>query len=148
MFVSVIGTTAIFNGHQVQGWSSDGDALDMPDSFTPVAIAQGADGLMVASRTGMLGDEIGLKLMPNSISTQFFMQQLAMFMQGVNTIWEGSVQYNNGASVQCARGVLLQTPLGLDVGGDTAAMREFRFRFETIIPNFDGGQFDSPPQLS
>ena len=73
MFFSLQDVTFILNGHTVEGWSEDTDALTLPDAFEFASVRRGATGDMAAFSTGDRGGPVTLKLMPNSPSVPFFM---------------------------------------------------------------------------
>ena len=147
MFISLEGTTFILNGHVVEGWSEATDALSLPD-IELAQVQRGADGKMVASSTGNKGGEVQIKLLANSPSCQFLMQQMAQIMRGARVVWEGSIHNAQaGFSVTLGRGVLMTAPAGQTMGKGDVPERVFVFEFETVLPNYDAAIFSGPPQL-
>lgn len=146
--VSIIGTTVIINGHTVSGWSSDSDALMMPSDVELAQVERGADGKMIASRTGNLGGTVQFKLLANSPSTQFFAQQASHIQRGGMVEFNGSVRYSSGMVTRMERGVMTKAPLGQTLGSGPAPARVFEFEFEQVLSNYDGARFDSPPAVA
>ena len=129
------------------GWSDDEDAFMVPD-VELAKIIRGADGKMMASATSNRGGEIRLKLLPTSLSTQFFAQQISQIRLGATVVFNG-LSFNNesGISLRMERGVLITGPFGQTQGKEAAATREFVFEFESLIPNYDGARFTGPPEV-
>lgn len=146
--VSIQDTTVVVNGHVVEGWSEDADALMLPD-IDLATVTRGADGRMVASSTGNRGGEVRFKLQANSPSTQFFSQQVATIIRGGAVVFNGTIRNSRmGISIRLERGVLSTAPAGQTLGKGSAAAREFAFEFETVLPNYDGARFTGPPELT
>ena len=153
MELSLPETTVILNGHFVQGnnlddhtvegWSEDTDALTLPDAFEFANVRRGADGRMVAFPTGIRGGPVSLKLLPNSPSVPFFMQQVTEILKNkAKVIWGGSVKHPlTGYSVTLERGVLMSGPLGYTMGAGEVANLTFTWEFETIKPTFEKVDF-------
>ena len=147
MHISLAHSVCILGGHRVVGWGEDGDAITLPD-ITVAETVVGADGKLMAQSTGDQGGEVTLKLLPISPSCQFFMQQFAAILRGAQIVWDGSIDYGPlGARVILQRGVLTAGPAGQTIGKSSAAMREWTFMFETIIPNYDAANFSGPPPI-
>ena len=147
MTVSLERTTVTLNGHVVQGWSEDADALSMPDEFEFATTRRGADGMLAAFGTGARGGEVAIKLLPTSPSAQFFMQQQTAILGGDRVVWDASiVNDETGASFTLTRGVLIKGPLGQNMGAGDFANQTFTLDFEEIVPNYDGASFDAPAQ--
>ena len=139
-------TTLILNDHRVVGFSADADAISFPD-LELAQVERGADGLMVVSSTGNKGGQFIIKLMPNSPSTQFFMQQITQIQRGAAIEFGGTI--NNEVvrvSGRLDRGAIITGPAGQTIGKGSAAAREFIFEFETLLSNYDGANFVAPPQ--
>lgn len=146
-FVSIEDTDVVINGHTVEGWSDDADALTLPD-VELASVTRGADGRMVASSTGNKGGEVTIKLLPNSPSTQFFSQRAAEIVGGAVIIFHGLIRNSRlGFSTRLSRGVLMTAPLGQTLGKGEAAAREFTFEFEEILPNYDGARPSLPIEI-
>ena len=101
MFFSLQDVTVILNGHTVEGeqtirgWSEDTDALTLPDAFEFASVRRGATGDMAAFSTGDRGGPVTLKLLPNSPSVPFFMNQVTrILVERAVVIWDGSVTPN------------------------------------------------------
>ena len=101
MFFSLQDVTVILNGHTVEGeqtirgWSEDTDALTLPDAFEFASVRRGATGDMAAFSTGDRGGPVTLKLLPNSPSVPFFMNQVTrILVERAVVIWDGSVNPN------------------------------------------------------
>ena len=147
MFFSLEHTIVQINGHNCGGWADEDDALMMPD-VELAQVVRGADGQMLATSTGNRGGQISLKFLANSKSNQFFMEQAVRIKQGAVVNFSGTINNpQSGVSVQLDNGVMVQAPLGQTQGRSAAASREFVFEFETITPNYDGANFNSPPQV-
>ena len=147
MNISLAHSAVIFNGHRVRGWSEDGDVITIPD-VTFAEVVRGADGQLMAQSTADQGGEVVLKLLPISPSCQYFMQQVARILRGAQIIWNGSIDYSQlGFRAQFSRGVMTMGPVGQTLGKSSAAAREFTFEFESIIPNYDGANFEGPPAV-
>ena len=140
--ISLEGTTVELNGHVVQGWSDDSDALMMPDSFELASVRRGATGEMAAFSTGDKGGPVSVKLLPNSPSLPFFMQQLATQLNGAGAVWDGNIKNSQaGFGFTLVRGVMVSGPLGQTMGSGEVANATFTFEFERIIPDYDKVQF-------
>ena len=138
--VSIEHTIVDVNGHRVSGWAGAADALQLPDQ-TLANVEVGPDGTMVASSTGMKGGVVTFKLLANSPTTAFFMQQLAQIQRGAVIEWMMTITNpQTGWSVTAERGVMTVSPLGQSLGNAVPPAREFQLHFETIIPNYDGAQ--------
>ena len=155
MILSLEDATVILNGHTVehsvsntvQDWSEDTDALTLPDAFEFATVRRGADGKMAAFSTGDRGGPVSLKLLPNSVSVPFFMQQVTQIL--VNravVVWDGSIHHiPTGARVTLKRGVLVSGPLGYTMGKGEVGNFTFNFEFEEIVPHFQAVNFDYVP---
>ena len=141
-----IATTIVtLNGHVVEGWSDDADALMMPDSFELFTERVGPDATAYF-RTANRGGEVTLKLLPNSISAIYFVQQLtAILVDSARIRWDGSVRdVANGISATLVNGVMKQTPLGITGGAGDFANRNFMFFFDEIVPDYTNPSFTIP----
>ena len=155
MFFSLQDVTVILNGHTVEGeqtisgWSEDTDALTLPDAFEFASVRRGATGKMAAFSTGDRGGPVTLKLMPNSPSVPFFMNQVTRILgDKAEVIWDGSVKHSKSdASVALIRGVLVSGPLWYTMGKGEAGNLTFTWEFEQIIPNFTKVNFADVPVL-
>ena len=138
-------TARLNDRHVVSGWSDDGDALTIPqlDMFN---VKTGALGDAVYFRNGERGGEVMLKLLPNSATKTFLMQQATRILVSHAIInWQLFVRdVANGWSVTCSNGVLKVTELGQTIGMGDAANAEFTFHFETIQPDWSGANFALP----
>lgn len=145
---SLLDTIMILNGHRVEGWSEDEDALMMPE-ITVAATIRGGDGLMMSQSTGDLGGEVTIKLLATSKSTQFFMQQHEIIRRGARVIWNGSIDYGAMGNRNVLRiGAMLTGPSGQTLGKGRAATRQFVFDFQEISNNADAGKFSNAPRVS
>ena len=143
MTVSLERTTVTLNGHTIQGWSEDADALTMPGDHELVTTRRGADGMLAGFGTGARGGEISIKLLPIGPSTRFFMQQVTAILGGQRVVWEGSISNEEtGAGFTLTRGVMTKVPLGQTMGSGDFANQVFVFEFEEIVPSYDGASFD------
>ena len=152
MFLSLKDTTVILNGHTlveslpeqtVNGWSEDTDALTLPDAFEFASVRRGASGDMAAFSTGDRGGPVSLKLLPNSPSVPFLMQQVTAILNKAVVIWEGKVEHKlTGYSVTLTRGVLMSGPLGYTMGKGEVGNLTFTWEFEEITPTFEQVNFD------
>ena len=149
MFFSLQDVTFILNGHTVEGWSEDTDALTLPDAFEFASVRRGATGDMAAFSTGDRGGPVTLKLMPNSPSVPFFMNQVTrILVERAEVIWDGSVKHKRtGASVTLKRGILVSGPLWYTLGKAEAGNPTFTWEFQEIIPDFAKVNFAGVPAL-
>ena len=146
--ISIEHTAVVINGHTVQGWAAQADALMMPDIELAV-VERGADGGMIASRTGVKGGPVRLKLLANSPSTAFFMSQAQIIAGGGVVVFEGSIANAEvGYSHRLERGVMTTYPAGQTLGNAVAPPREFVIDFERIIVNYDGATMNPIPALA
>lgn len=142
--LSIEEVIVIINGHTVEGWSDDTDALSLPEGIELANVTRGADGRMIGATTGNKGGQLRLKLQPNSPSTQFFMRQLTQIIRGAAITYTGAiVDTRLGTSVTLLRGVMMSGPLGQTMGKGSAPNREFVFEFESVIPNYSGATISS-----
>ena len=162
MFFSLQDVTVILNGHTVEGqqtivegehiirgWSEDSDALTLPDAFEFASVRRGATGDMAAFSTGDRGGPVTLKLMPNSPSVPFLMNQVTRILgDKAEVIWGGSVKHKRtDASVTLKRGVLVSGPLWYTMGKGEAGNLTFMWEFQEIIPDFAKVNFADVPVL-
>ncbi len=144
MLFSLQDVTVLLNGHTVEGeqtirgWSEDTDALTLPDAFEFASVRRGATGDMAAFSTGDRGGPVSLKLLPNSPSVPFLMNQVTRILSDkAEVIWDGSVKHiKTGASVTLKRGILISGPLWYTMGKGEASNLTFTWEFEEITPNF------------
>ena len=142
MRLSLEHTTLTLNGHEVQGWSEDSDALTGPDALELATVRRGATGQMAAFPTGDKGGPITIKLLPDSPSTAFFMQQAEVLRRGGAVRWEGSIQNPAlGISAALLNGVMTTAPLWPAMGKGSVANHTFVFEFEQIVVNYDAPNF-------
>ena len=155
MLFSLQDVTVILNGHAVEGdhtikgWSEDTDALTLPDAFEFASVRRGATGVMAAFSTGDRGGPVTLKLLPNSPSVPFLMNQVTRILKDkAEVIWDGSVKHSRtGASVTLKRGILVSGPLWYTMGKGEAGNLTFNWEFEEIIPDFAKVNFTGVPAL-
>ena len=162
MFFSLQDVTVTLNGHTVEGeqiivegeqiikgWSEDSDALTLPDAFEFASVRRGATGDMAAFSTGDRGGPVTLKLMPNSPSVPFLMNQVTRILSDkAEVIWDGSVKHRRtGASVTLSRGILISGPLWYTMGKGEASNLTFNWEFQEIIPDFAKVNFADLPVL-
>ncbi len=162
MFFSLQDVTVILNGHTVEGqqtivegehiikgWSEDSDALTLPDAFEFASVRRGATGDMAAFSTGDRGGPVTLKLMPNSPSVPFLMNQVTRILKDkAEVIWGGSVKHGrSGASVTLNRGILVSGPVWYTMGKGEVGNLTFMWEFQEIIPNFTKVNFADLPVL-
>ena len=163
MILSLQDTTVTLNGHTVEsagkktnifpngldilGWSEDSAALTLPDSFEFASVRRGASGDMAAFSTGDKGGPVSLKLLPNSPSVPFLMQQVTLILQeDAVVVWHGNVKHTkSGISVALERGILVSGPLWYTMGKGEVGNLTFTWEFEQIIPKFDGVSFPHLP---
>ena len=144
MLFSLQDVTVTLNGHTVEGeqtirgWSEDTDALMIPDAFEFASVRRGAAGDMAAFSTGDRGGPVSLKLLPNSPSVPFLMNQVSrILVERAVVIWDGSVKHSRtGASVTLKRGILVSGPLWYTMGKGEAGNLTFNWEFQEIIPDF------------
>ena len=155
MFFSLQDVTVILNGHTVEGeqtisgWSEDTDALTLPDAFEFASVRRGATGDMAAFSTGDRGGPVSLKLLPNSPSVPFLMNQVTrILVERAKVIWDGSVKHSRtGASVTLKRGILISGPVWYTMGKGEVSNLTFTWEFEDIIPDFAKVNFADVPVL-
>jgi hypothetical protein len=131
---------------KIDGWSESGDCLSFPEiEFSKVK--RGADGKMVASRTGDFGGPVTIKVLANSP----FVTAMSEFIQNFNSNGNCkavNLKMNNtcsGDKVTCTNGVLAKGPSGVNYGKGEVGEMSYTFEFETI--NFDAttGDRTGPP---
>ncbi len=147
MLFSLQDVTVILNGHTVEGWSEDTDALTLPDAFEFASVRRGAIGDMAAFSTGDRGGPVSLKLMPNSPSVPFLMNQVTrILVERAEVIWDGSVKHGKSdASVTLKRGILISGPLWYTMGKGEVGNLTFNWEFQEIIPDFAKVNFADAP---
>lgn len=145
LFFDLEHTVVRINGHRLGGWADEEDAFMLPD-IDLYETTRGADGKMLANSTATRGGEVTIKLLANSPSTAFFMQQWAQIVQGGRVEFNGSWSNSqSGASGRFQRGVMKKGPAGQTLGKSAAATREFVFDFESILATYDSVSFFSGP---
>ena len=153
MLFSLQDVTVTLNGHTVEGeqtirgWSEDTDALTLPDAFEFASVRRGATGDMAAFSTGDRGGPVTLKLLPNSPSVPFFMNQvMRILVERAEVIWDGSAKHTKtGASVTLKRGILISGPVWYTMGKGEASNLTFNWEFQEIIPDFAKVNFADVP---
>ena len=153
MHFSLQDVTVTLNGHTVEGeqtirgWSEDTDALTLPDAFEFASVRRGATGDMAAFSTGDRGGPVTLKLLPNSPSVPFLMNQVTrILVERAEVIWDGSVKHSKtGASVTLKRGILISGPLWYTMGKGEVSNLTFNWEFQEIIPDFAKVNFADVP---
>ena len=145
--ISIEHATVLINGHRVQGWAAEADALLLPE-IDLANTTRGPDGLLLASSTGNRGGEVSFKLLANSESAAFFGRQVAEIRRGARIIFEGSYEDQTGYSITFERGVFMRAPFGRTLGNTTPATRVFVFDFESIVESWDGVQTARPPAVA
>lgn len=142
--LSIESISVILNGHTVEGWSDDNDALSLPEGIELANVTRGADGRMVGATTGNKGGQVRIKLQANSPSTKFFMGKLTEQIRGAVITYNGTVVDSRlGTSVRLYRGVMMSGPMGQTIGKGSAPNREFIFEFESVIPNYAGANISA-----
>ena len=144
MLFSLQDVTVTLNGHTVEGeqtirgWSEDTDALTLPDAFEFASVRRGANGDMAAFSTGDRGGPVTLKLLPNSPSVPFLMNQVTrILVERAVVIWDGSVKHSRTkASVTLKRGILISGPVWYTMGKGEVGNLTFTWEFQEIIPDF------------
>ena len=155
MLFSLQDVTVTLNGHTVEGeqtirgWSEDTDALTLPDAFEFASVRRGATGDMAAFSTGDRGGPVSLKLLPNSPSVPFLMNQVTrILVERAKVIWDGSVKHiKTGASVTLKRGILISGPVWYTMGKGEVSNLTFNWEFQEIIPDFAKVNFADVPVL-
>ena len=144
MILSLQDTTVTLNGHTVGGWSEDTDALTLPDAFEFASVRRGASGDMAAFATGDRGGPVSLKLLPNSPSVPFLMQQVTeILVNRATVIWDGYIYHlKTGAHVTLRRGILMSGPLWYTMGKGEVGNLTFTWEFGEISPGFQAVTFD------
>ena len=127
------------NGHIVEGgFSEDADAI----MFEPIELVGdprvGADGSVAFFASGNKGGTFTLKLLPNSPSIPFFIQQANVVRDGGSVTWQGSLRdVRRGISVQFRIGALMSFMPFPSSGKASASNYEFPFYFGEIIPSYE-----------
>lgn len=105
---------------------------------------------MAAFSTGDRGGPVTLKLLPNSPSVPFFMNQVTrILVERAVVIWDGSVKHSRtGASVTLKRGILISGPVWYQMGKGEASNLTFNWEFEEIIPDFAKASFADVPTVA
>jgi len=135
--ISLIDSIVILNGHLVEGWANDANALMFDPSIEAVVYEYGPDGTMIASRTGIKGTPLTIKLQANSPSGKFFWQQSEIVREGRAIEWHGSVAQPHGLFHSLSKGVMTHYPGGQSLGSGIAPMIEFAFAFQECKRNPD-----------
>ena len=155
MLFSLQDVTVTLNGHTIEGeqtirgWSEDSDALTLLDAFEFASVRRGATGDMAAFSTGDRGGPVTLKLLPNSPSVPFLMNQVTrILVERAEVIWDGSIKHSRtGASVTLKRGILISGPVWYTMGKGEASNLTFNWEFQEIIPDFAKVNFADVPVL-
>jgi len=125
-------STVILNGITFSGWSQDEDALTLPDASTFSVFEKGADGLMVAGRTGEKGGEVTFKLLANSPTVQALQAIVLAEKNGASVEFSGIVNYNDGSVVTLDRGIIKTAPNGYTLGKGAPKVMSYVFEFQVI----------------
>ena len=147
-FINIRNGTFTINGHVVEGWADEDDALMFP-TRTLAQVTRGADGKMQASSTGNLGGPVEIKLLATSKSHAFLAKQVAHLNQGgrvvFNAVWNDPV---NGVKVSCNRGVMTDIMDHASLGAGTASTVPYTIEFEEIITDVTANKFTSAPRVT
>lgn len=137
-FINLRNSTLILNGHTVEGWADEDDALMFPQT-TLANVTRGADGKMQASSTGNVGDGIEIKLLATSRSVAFFGKQVQHLKNGGRVVFNGTFIDNiNNTTVSLERGVMTEAPDHASLGQGAAGTVTYKIEFEEIKPDFSG----------
>ena len=136
-------SSVILNGITLEGWSEDEDALTMPDAMELAVIKKGADGLMVAGRTGEKGGEVTLKFVANSSSVQTLSAIVLAEKNGAALNFSGIINFNDGSVVTLDKGVLKTAPNGYTLGKGAPKTMSYVFEFQVIDFETITGDFES-----
>ena len=126
--------TVVFNGHEVGGWANVVDFFMPPQDTEFWTVKTGPTGDAFYFRKGASrGGEVKIVLMPNSLTVDFFDQQLEIVARGGFVDWSGTSRNSaNGKSKTYERGVLRRGPKGEQFGGEEVADKTYIFYFEDI----------------
>ena len=133
----------IMNGHRVQGFSSDGDGIEMPQ-VDMVSVKMSADGIKLFANTGEKGGEVTVRLQGNSPSIAFFAQQRVAALKGADVEWNATLSID-GVTVRMIRGAMITAPAGPSLSSDGPVDREFVWNFEQILEDYSGHNFPTVP---
>ena len=125
-------SSVILNGITFTGWSQDEDALTLPDAAELSVFQKGADGLMVAGRTGEKGGEVTFKLLANSPTVQPLQTFILAEKNGAFVEWNGIIKYSDNSIVTLAKGIMKKVPLGYTLGKGTPKTMSYVFEFQNI----------------
>ena len=98
---------------------------------------------MAAFSTGDRGGPVTLKLLPNSPSVPFFMNQVTrILVERDEVIWDGSAKHiKTGASVTLKRGILISGPVWYTMGKGEAGQSHFQLGIRGDHPRLRQGEF-------
>lgn len=125
-------STVILNGITFSGWSQDEDALTMPDAFVLAITETGADGLLVAGRTGAKGGEVTFKLLANSPTVQELQAIVLAEKNGGSVQFSGIVDFSDGSVATLDKGVLKTAPNGYTIGKGVPKVMSYVMEFQVI----------------
>ncbi len=131
---------------KVDGWSEAGDCLSFPE-IEYSKVKRGADGKMVASRTGDYGGPVTIKVLANSP----FVKAMDEFLQAFNVNNNAvpvELRLNNTITkdtVTCLNGTLAKGPSGISYGKGEVGEMSYTFEFETINQNTTVGNRTGAP---
>jgi len=126
----------LLNGHNVSGYSSADDCLSFPQDLELATTDTGADGKVVACKTGEKGGEVTLKLQPNSPSVVFLGKLIKQQQLGLPIVINGEwVNPAVGEMISCRGGVIKKGPKGTTYGKGKAAEKVYVLHFEVIDDN-------------
>lgn len=147
-FVSLRNCTFTINGHVVEGWADEDEALTFP-STTLANVTRGADGKLQASSTGNLGGPVEIKLLANSKSAAWFAAKVNHLKRGGRTVFNANlIDEVNNVNVVMGNGVLTDVMDAPSMGQGAAGTMNYTIEFETIYPGYDATSFTTIPVTS
>lgn len=125
-------SSVILSGITLTGWSDAEDALTLPDAMELSVFKKGADGLLVAGRTGEKGGEVTFKFNANSPSVQTLSNIVLALKNGASVTFSGIINFSDGSIVTLDKGILKTAPNGYTLGKGTPKDMVYVFEFQVI----------------
>ena len=134
--ISLTDGTLILNGAIITGFGDAENAIEFPNHDI-MNVRRGADGRMVAGKTGNVGGPLNLQLLPNGFGFAFLMGIRSLQNNGGHVLFQGV--YTNlqaGFRVGLLNDVLTNAPSGTTVGNAAPPSHNFTLEFERIEPDY------------
>lgn len=140
--LGLVESTVIINGITITGFSSDADALSIPE-IEVAAPVFGADGRMLVISTGNRGGLVTIKLLASSSSIAFLTPLSALAQAGSGVVIQGLVRSNTQlSSVALQNGYFTKYVPYPTMGKGAVSAVTYEMAFEVIAPDYSSANLN------